>query len=366
MKVRALFPALAEATVRLDGPAGSQTPQPVLDAITGYLTTRNANMGAVFSHSLATAEVVAQTRTKAARFLGASSPEEVVFGLNATSLNLTLSRWATQALRPGDEVIVTTLDHDSNIAPWTQAAEDLGLTVRTIGIGADTRLDLAALAAALSDRTRIVAFPYANNGIGTAVDVAAVVELAHRAGALAWADLTHWAPHAPAQVAALGVDVAICSAYKFFGPHVGLAYVRGGAAGRFEHGTLPFESLAGLSAALDYLDSVGWAAIAAHETQLGQRFLDGIPEGWRLHGVPAMSERTATFALSLPGHHPVSLAKALAAQGIAAGAGRFHSGSVFDAIGLPDGALRIGFLHYNTADEVDRVIGALKALSGGK
>lgn len=380
INARTLFPALADGTIRLDGPGGSQTAQPVLDAIVGYLVTSNANLGGVFAHSQATADLLAHTRAKAAAFLGAASPAEVGFGLNATALNFTLSRAAIRSFQPGDEIVVTALDHDANIAPWTQAAQDLGLIVRKVGLNPDCTLDMTELANVIGERTRIVAFPYASNGIGTATNVPAIVELAHVAGALAWADLTHYAPHAPGNVAKLGVDVAICSSYKFFGPHLGLAYVKqsvaeswsphqlphavntAGAA-RFEHGTLPFESIAGLSPALDYIDSIGWEAITAHEAVLGQRFLDGIPAGWQLHGIPEMAGRTATFALTLPGHQPVDIAKYLAAQRIAASAGRFHAGSSFDALGLPDGALRIGFLHYNTEQEVDRTLAALAALS---
>lgn len=197
INARTLFPALADGTIRLDGPGGSQTPQPVLDAIVGYLVTSNANLGGVFAHSQATADLLAHTRAKAAAFLGAASPAEVGFGLNATALNFTLSRAATRSFQPGDEIVVTALDHDANIAPWTQAAQDLGLIVRKVGLNPDSTLDMTELANVIGERTRIVAFPYASNGIGTATDVPAIVELAHAAGALAWADLTHYAPHAP-------------------------------------------------------------------------------------------------------------------------------------------------------------------------
>lgn len=374
--VRELFPSFVDGVIRLDGPGGSQTPQSVLDAITGYLTTRNANTGGVFSHSRATEDLVEHARRRAARFLGAASDEEAGFGLNATALTFILSRAAARSLRPGDEIVVTVLDHDANVDPWRQAAAEGDVTVRTVGVAADTRLDMAALSAAIGPRTRIVAFPYAGNATGTAVNVAEVAGLAHRVGAIAWADATHWAPHAPIRAAELGVDVAVCSAYKFFGPHLGLFYARqevaeawqpyqlahaahGPLAARFEHGTLPFESLAGLIAALDYLDGVGWDAITAQETMLGQRFLSGLPAQFRLHGLPTMDGRTATFALTHPTRTPVEMAQALAAQGIAASAGRFHATAINDALGLPDGTLRVGLLHYNTTAEIDRILTAL-------
>jgi len=376
--LRGLLPALADTTVRLDGPGGSQTPQPVLDAMTDYLATRSANLGGVFAHSLATAELVATARARAAGFFGADA-DEVGFGLNATAINFALTRAATRDLRPGDEIVLTALDHDANVAPWRDAADDQDLVIRTVGVGADTRLDMAALADVIGARTRIVTFPYANNVIGTAVDVARVVRLAHSVGAIVWADAAQWAPHGPLDVRTLGVDVAICSAYKFFGPHLGLFYGRrdlletwrpyqldhaahGAAAARFEHGTLPFESLAGLLAAFDYLDQVGWDFITGHERSLGERFLAGLPDRWRLHGLPSMDDRTPTFALTLPGVRPVELARSLAAQGIAVGAGGFHATGIIDALGLTDGVLRVGLLHYITEAEVDRTLQALARL----
>jgi cysteine desulfurase family protein (TIGR01976 family) len=376
--LRDLFPALTDASVRLDGPGGSQTPRPVLDAMTDYLVTSNANLGGVFAHSLATADLVATARARAGGFFGADT-DEVGFGLNATAINFALTRAATRTLRPGDEIVLTTLDHDANVAPWRHAALDRDLVIRTVGVGDDTRLDMAGIAQMIGERTRIVTFPYANNATGTAVDVARVARLAHSVGAIVWADANQWAPHRPLDVRALGVDVAICSAYKFFGPHLGLFYGRrelletwrpyqldhaahGPAAARFEHGTLPFESLAGLLAAFDYLDHVGWDFITGHERVLGERFLAGLPDRWRLHGVPDMDDRTATFALTLPGHRPQELARSLAAQGIAVGAGGFHATGIMDALGLPDGAMRIGLMHYNTEAEVDRTLEALTAL----
>jgi selenocysteine lyase/cysteine desulfurase len=198
------------------------------------LITRNANLGGAFGRSQATGDLLAHARQRVAGFLGARSADEVGFGLNVTSLNFSVSRAATRHLQSGDEVAVTALDHDADIAPWTEAANDLGLIVRTISVGPDSRPDMTALARAIGPRTRIVAFPYANNGIGTAVDVAEIVRLAHDAHAIAWTDLTHFAPHAPANVDLLDVDVAICSAYKFFGPHVGLFYVRSTVADQWQ------------------------------------------------------------------------------------------------------------------------------------
>jgi cysteine desulfurase family protein (TIGR01976 family) len=382
--LRRLFPAhdpaAPDAWVRVDGPGGSQTPQPVLDAITDYLRTSNANLGGVFAHSVATDRMVDTTRQRLAAFLGADA-DEVGFGMNATSVNATLSRAATRGLRPGDEIVVTALDHDANTAPWIQAAADHDLVVRTVGVGADTRLDMAALAEAIGERTRIVAFPWANNVTGTTTDVAAIVGLAHTVGAIAWGDASHFLPHGPVDARATGVDVVIGSAYKFFGPHVGVFHARrelleswrsdqpghaspGVAAARLEDGTLPFESLAGLGTALEYLDSIGWEFIIRHENDLGTRFLAGIPEQWRLHGLTHMDGRTATFALTRPGRRPYDLAQALAGHRIAVGAGTFHTTGIINALGLDrdGGAIRIGFLHYNTLDEVDRIVAALATL----
>jgi cysteine desulfurase family protein (TIGR01976 family) len=295
-----------------------------------------------------------------------------------TTLNFALSRSAGRALEPGDEIVVTRLDHDANVAPWLELARDLGLEVRFADFRPeDCTLDLEDLERKLSARTRIVAFPWASNAVGTITDVRRICELAHEAGALAWVDAVHYAPHGSIDVEAAGVDVLICSPYKFFGPHLGLFFgrrevvegwrpykVRPSAdeplAHRFETGTLPHEALAGLSAAVEYVGSLGWEAIQAHERDLGQRFLDGLPARYRLHGLPTMESRTPTFALTHPSRPPAELAERLAHRDIAAWHGDYYAVEVMQRLGLEEGALRVGIVHYNTAEEVDRLLTVLE------
>lgn len=376
---RARFPALASGTAFLDGPGGTQTPAPVVEAIAGYLREPNANVDGVFPASEQTTALVAAARLRAGGFLGCS-PEEVGFGLNMTSLNFHLSRSAARELGPEDEVLVTRLDHDANIAPWLELAAERGFRVRFVDLLEDTTLDDQQLERLLSPRTRIVAFPWASNGAGTLTEVERIVRLAHDAGALAWVDATHYAPHGPIDVAAVDADVLVCSAYKFFGPHLGLFYARASLlerwhpykirpsaseplAHRFETGTLPFESLAGLLAALDYIESIGWEAITSHERRLGERFLAGLPAPARLHGRPTMDGRVPTFALTLGELPPDAVARALAARGIAVWAGHYYAIELMRHLGLAEGAVRIGFVHYNSAAEVDRVLAALAEIA---
>ena len=234
-------------------------------------------------------------------------------------------------------------------------------------------LDLADLEEQLSDRTRVVAFPWASNALGTITDAERICALAHDAGALAWVDAVHYAPHRPIDVASINADVLLCSPYKFFGPHLGLAFVRRELLERwrpykvrpapgYETGTMQHELLAGFVAAVEYVESVGWPAIVDHERQLGQRFLDGLPDGARLHGLATMDGRVPTFALSFEEMHPTAVARRLGDRGIFVWDGDYYAVEVMRRLGLEDGAVRVGFVPYNTADEVDRVLAELRAL----
>jgi cysteine desulfurase family protein (TIGR01976 family) len=298
-----------------------------------------------------------------------------------TSLNFALTRTAARAFRAGDEILCTRLDHDGNIAPWLELAADLGLVVRFADLHEeDCTLDMADLERQLSARTRVVAFPWASNAVGTVTDVRRIAELAHEAGALAWVDAVHYGPHGPIDVAAADVDVLICSPYKFFGPHLGLFYGRGEilegwrpykvrpAANeplghRFETGTLPHELLAGFTAAVEYLESIGWEAIAAHERELGERFLAGMPASCRLYGRPTMDGRVPTFAFNVDGRTALEVAEHLGRRGIAVWHGNYYALEIMERLGLgAGGAVRAGLVHYNTPDEVDRLLSELGSL----
>jgi len=377
---RARFSALQRELAFFDGPGGTQVPDAVIGAIAAYLRESNANVSGPYETSRRTERLVADSRLAAASFLG-GSPDEVVFGANMTTLNFALSRAAAREWSQGDEIVVTRLDHDANVSPWLELAHDLGLLVRFVDIREDTTLDLEDLAAQLSERTRVVAFPWASNAVGTLVDVARVAELAHEAGALAWIDAVHYAPHGPIDVVAAGADVLICSPYKFFGPHLGLAYARAELlerwrpykvrpaadeplGHRYETGTLPHELLAGFVAAVDYVGSVGWDAIVSHERELGQRFLQGLPPSCRLYGLAGMDGRAPTFALTIDGLAPDEAARRLGERGLAVWHGNYYALEVMKRLGLEDsgGAVRVGIVHYNNAEEVDRLLGELERL----
>ena len=376
--VRARFSALDRPLAFFDGPGGTQCPDEVIDAIASYLRESNANVGAPYETSRRTDALVDEARDRAAAFLGCST-EEVAFGPSMTALNFLLTRAFARTLAPGDEIVVTRLDHDGNVAPWLELAHDLGIKVVFAEVTDELEVDYEHLASRITDRTRVVAFPVAANSVGTAPDVRRIVALAHEAGALAWADAVHWGPHGPTDVAAWDVDVLICSPYKFFGPHLGLAYgrrelleswrpykVRPAAnepvGHRFELGTLPHELLAGFVAAVDYIDSLGWDSIRAHEGALGERFLAGLPEGLDLYGLSTMEGRVPTFCFNVPGRSPEDVASLLAERDLAVWHGNYYALEVMQHLGLPDGAVRAGIVHYNTEDEVDRLLEALHDL----
>jgi cysteine desulfurase family protein (TIGR01976 family) len=364
--VRARFSALQRPVSFFDGPAGTQVPDEVIDAIARYLRESHANTGGAFETSRRTDALIEETRSTAARFLGCA-PTETIFGPSMTSLNFNLTRTAGRELREGDEVVVTRLDHDANIAPWLELAHDLGLVVRFADI------DLSDLEAQLSDRTRVVAFPWASNALGTLIDAEEICRLAHDAGALAWVDAVHYAPHGPIDVASVGADVLLCSPYKFYGPHLGLAFVRGELLERwrpykvrpapgYETGTMQHELLAGFVAAVEYLESLGWDAITTHERELAQRFLDGLPASVRLYGPQTMEGRVPTFALTVADKRPAEVAEELGRRGIFVWHGDYYAIEVMRRLGLEDGAVRVGIVHYNTAEEVDRLLAELRAL----
>ena len=377
--IRARFPALAADVVLLDAPGGTQCPQSVIDAIAGYLRESNANLGGVFAASRRSDELVQQAHETAADFMGCGA-EEAIFGQSMTTLNFALTRALGRTLRAGDEILVTRLDHDGNIAPWLELARDLDLRVEFVEIREDTTLDLDDLERKLTDRTSVIAFPLAANAFGTTTDAPRIVELAHAAGALAWVDAVHYAPHRPIDVATLGADVLLCSPYKFFGPHLGLAYGREEllrswrpykvrpapdepVSARFETGTLAHELLAGFVAAVEYIRAVGWDSIQTHELALGQRFLDGLPERCTLYGLATMDGRVPTFAFRVDGITPREVAERLAAREIAVWDGDYYAVEAMARLGLqPEGAVRAGFVHYNTFEEVDRLLTELAEL----
>jgi cysteine desulfurase family protein (TIGR01976 family) len=377
--VRARFTALRQPLAFFDGPGGTQVPDSVIDAISRYFRESNANVSGPYETSRRTEALVAQSRLTASEFLGCT-PEETIFGANMTTVNFALTRTAARDWRAGDEILVTKLDHDGNVSPWLEVAKDNDLRVGLVELNDDTTVDLADLEAKLSDRTRVVSFAVASNAVGTLTDVRRIVELAHGTGALAWADAVHFAPHGPIDVGEWNVDVLICSPYKYFGPHLGLAFgraelldswrpykVRPAAdrplGHRYETGTLPHELLAGFVAAVEYIESIGWDAIRAHERELGQRFLDGLPDNVTLYGLPTMDGRVATFAFNVDGIRTRDAAQRLGDAGYAVWQGNYYAVEVMKRLGLGDGgAVRAGIVHYNTADEVDGLLSAIAAL----
>jgi cysteine desulfurase family protein (TIGR01976 family) len=372
--VRGRFSALRTPTALFDAPGGTQVPDSVIDAIAGYLRESNANLGGAFGSSRRTDALLTQARLAAAAFLRCE-PDETIFGANMTTLNFALTRALGRTLRKGDEILVTKLDHDGNVAPWLELAHDLELDVGFVEVADDTSLDYDDLERKLTDRTRVVAFTLASNAVGTLTDARRIAELAHTAGALTWIDAVHYGPHGPIDVRELQADVLLCSPYKFFGPHLGLATVRANLAAEwrtykvrpathpFETGTLAHELLAGFIAAVEYIESIGWQAIQARERELGQQFLDGLPDRCTLYGLPTMEGRVPTFAFNVDGQSPRAVAERLAERDIAVWDGDYYAVEIMERLGLgAAGAVRAGFVHYNTAAEVDRLLAALDEL----
>lgn len=371
VEVRGRFSSLGSGFVFLDAPGGSQVPDEVGHATARSYESASGNIGFPYETSRRIAAIVDDSRAAAATFLGCSA-EEIIFGANMTSLNFMLSRTVGRTLAAGDEIVTTRLDHDANVAPWLELARDKDLVVHQVEVHPDTTLDLADLERLLSPRTRIVAFPWASNAVGTTVDAGRVCDLAHKAGALAWVDAVQYAPHEPIDVRAIDADVLLCSAYKFCGPHLGIAYgrqelleswspykVRPAGAGpvghRFETGTLPYELLAGLVATFDYLDSLGGIQeTAIWERDLGERLLAGLPATAKLYGAPSMDGRVPTFLLNFPGIPSGDLSVGLAARGFGVWSGdNYYALGLYESINWGD-ALRVGLAHYNTPAEVDQ------------
>ena len=376
--VRESFSALRQPLAFFDGPGGTQVPDSVIDAIADYLRESNANIGAPYGTSRRTDALVERSREAAAEFLNATT-EEVAFGPNMTTLNFALTRTAGREWVAGDEIVCTRLDHDGNVAPWLELARDRSLVVKFAEIDDECRLDVDHLRSLLSDRTRVVAFPHASNAVGTITPVAEIAALAHDAGALAWVDAVHYGPHGQIDVQELGVDVLVCSPYKFFGPHMGLAFgrkellesfrpykVRPSAnepvGHRFETGTSQHELLAGFVAAVEHIQWMGWDYILEHEHALGQRFLERLPDSCELYGIKTMEARVPTFAFNVAGRTPEEVAVRLGDAGYAVWHGNYYAVEIFDRLGLPDGAVRVGICSYNSADEVDGLLDELQKL----
>jgi cysteine desulfurase family protein (TIGR01976 family) len=412
--LRAEFPALAleqdgRPVAYFDGPGGTQVPNRVIDAIATYYRSSNANDGGAFATSERSDASTAEGHATVADFVGARSADEIKFGANMTTLTFHLSRSLGTLFEPGDEIVVTTLDHEANVSPWRRLADDRGLVVRTIDIRPeDVTLDLEELEAALGPRTRLVALGYASNAVGTINPVREIVARAHEVGAWTWVDAVHYAPHGPMDVRELGTDFLVTSAYKWFGPHLGAFYGRAEvidqlpaykvrpAHDRFETGTQNFEAIAGARAAVDYLASVGdrfgteqsgdhheaaptgrrarivagMTAIQAWEASLAERLLDGLTaiRGIRVYGIadPArLAERTPTFAITIEGTTPRAAAEALGRQGVFTWDGDFYAQALIERLGLfgSGGVLRLGIVHYNTPAEIDRLLEALERIA---
>lgn len=427
--IRGQFPALAETVsgrpaVFFDGPGGTQVPRRVIDAVADYLARSNANTHGVFATSARTDSMIDDSRAAVADFLGCD-PGEVVFGPNMTTLTFALSRSIGREVGPGDEIVLTRLDHDANFSPW-KALEERGAVIRVADVDVeDCTLDMDDLRRQITPRTRIVAVGYASNAVGTISDVAEVVRLAREVGALSFIDAVHYAPHGPIDVRSLDCDFLACSPYKFFAPHMGVLYGKrehldrlraykvrpasDSSPDRWETGTKNHEGMAGVTAAVDYLASLGerclasrgeignrgseiggrpapisnlqspsprrrailtaMTAIRDYERALAERMIAGLLQvpGLTFYGIsdPARFDwRTPTVSVRVAGHSPRALAEALAARGFFTWDGNYYALNLTERLGVEadGGMLRIGLVHYNTAEEVDRLLEALREI----
>jgi cysteine desulfurase family protein (TIGR01976 family) len=405
--VRSQFPSLSQTVngqpaVFLDGPGGTQVPQRVIDSITDYLTHSNANTCGAYATSRRTDAVIAEARAAMADFLGCDH-DEVVFGPNMTTLTYAISRSIGRELGPGDEILLTYLDHDANVSPW-QALEERGVTIRFAEINHDDcTLNMADVAQKITSRTRVVAVGYASNAVGTINDVSEVIRLAHKKGALAYIDAVHYAPHGPIDVRALDCDFLACSTYKFFGPHMGVLYGKrehllhlqpykvrpntNAIPNRWEWGTLNHECIAGIAACVNYLADLGrqvdssatdrrsailaaYRAIQQHECALSETMVRGLLEipGLKLYGIAdpeKLDRRCPTFAVRIANHTPLKLATALGERGFFTWDGNYYAVNLTERLDVEKdgGFLRIGIAHYNTAEEIARLLTALREIA---
>jgi cysteine desulfurase family protein (TIGR01976 family) len=414
--VRSQFPALQQTDesgrpyVYFDGPGGTQAPQVVIEAMIDYLVTANANHGGHFATSRRSDTMIEQARIAMADFLNANSAREIMFGANMTSLTFNLSRAIGRMLQPGDEIVITRLDHDANVAPW-KALEEQGIEIKEADFDVeDCRLDLEHLAALITDKTKLVAVGYASNAVGTINPIGRIAALARNVGAWLWVDAVHYAPHGPIDVQKLGCDFLVCSPYKFFGPHVGVLWGRlelleelsaykvrpadPNPPGKFETGTQNHEGINGITAAINYLAAVGnkygtqfaddlaryngrrkalkqaMQAIALYERSMFTYLMDQI---WHIPGITIygitnpneFAERCPTLAFIRKGYTPQEIAYYLGKQGIFVWDGNYYALNVTERLGVEEfgGMVRVGLAHYNTRSEIDRFVAALKTMA---
>jgi cysteine desulfurase family protein (TIGR01976 family) len=406
--VRSQFPALAQTVnghpaVFLDGPGGTQVSRQVIDAIADYLARDNANTGGAYPTSRNTDHMIAEARLAMGDFLNCDA-DQIVFGPNMTTLTFAISQALGRELGPGDEIVLTLLDHDANFSPW-KALEEKGATIRTVKFNeSDCTLDMDDLAAKVGERTALVAVGYASNAVGTINNIAEVVRLARQAGALSYIDAVHYAPHGPIDVRALNCDLLVCSTYKFFGPHMGVLYGKREHLKRlrpyklrpntdnipncWEWGTMNHECIAGIKACVDYWEELGkrtqpavtsrraailaaHEAIHGHERRMMEKMIAGllaIP-GLKLYGISnpqRFENRCSTFAVRIEGHTPLELATKLGERGFFTWDGNYYALNLTEQLDVErmGGFLRIGLVHYNTMEEVERLLGALREIAG--
>jgi cysteine desulfurase family protein (TIGR01976 family) len=378
--VRSRFSSLGAGFHFFDAPGGTQVPDEVGEAMARTLREASGNLGAPYATGHRVERILGDAKAAGARMLGCE-PGEVIFGANMTTLNFALARTLARELSAGDEIVVTRLDHDGGVAPWVELAQDLELVVHHVDVHEDLTLDYEDLERRLSDRTRVVAFAWASNAVGSITEARRVCSLAHEADALAWIDAVHYAAHEPIDVRAVDADLVLCSAYKWCGPHLGMAYGRtevverwrpfkarpapsSPVARRFETGTSQYELLAGLVATVGYLDSIGgYDAIGPYERDLGERFLSGLPEAATVYGPQTMRDRVPTFLLNVDGVPARDVAHRLAERGYGVWHhDNWYSLGLYPRLPYDGEAVRIGIAHYNTAEEVDGLVAELGAL----